>query len=72
VTLTAPALPGVALSYTDLASITNDIDNARIYGGIHFRFDQRAGKRQGFAVGDYVVDHQLRRTNGRRWQGDGK
>jgi hypothetical protein len=71
-TLTAPALPGIALSYTDLASITHDIDDARIYGGIHFRFDQRAGRRQGFAVGDYVVDHQLRRTNGRGWQGDGK
>jgi hypothetical protein len=70
--LTAPALPGIALRYTNLASITDDIDNARIYGGIHFRFDQRAGKRQGFAVGAYVVDHQLRETNGWRSHGEGK
>jgi hypothetical protein len=58
-----PALPGVALSYTDLASITDDIDNARIYGGIHLRFDQRAGRRQGYAVGDHVIDHHLRRIH---------
>ncbi len=59
-----PALPGITLSYTDLASITDDIDNARIYGGIHFRFDQRAGQRQGDAVGDYVIGHNLRRIHG--------
>jgi hypothetical protein len=63
-TLSTPALPGVTLSYTDLASITHDIDKARIYGGIHFRFDQRAGKRQGQAVGDYVIEHHLRPMHG--------
>ena len=68
--LSTPALPGVTLSYTDLASITDDIDNARIYGGIHFRFDQRAGRRQGRAVGDYVIEHNLRRIH--RWHARGE
>jgi hypothetical protein len=72
VILTVAALPGVILSYTDLASITDDIDNARIYGGIHFRFDQRAGRRQGRAVADYVIDHHLRRTHGWHSHGEDK
>lgn len=70
--LSTPALPGVTLSYTDLASITDDIDNARIYGGIHFRFDQRAGRRQGRAVGDYVIEHNLRRIHAWHVRGEGK
>ena len=64
VTLSTPALPGVNLRYTDLADITTDIDNARIYGGIHFRFDQQAGARQGRAVARYLMSRHLRP----RWQ----
>ncbi|HYR83535.1 MAG TPA: vanadium-dependent haloperoxidase, partial [Terriglobia bacterium] len=43
ITLSSPALPGVILHYNRLREITDDIDDARIYGGIHFRFDQEAG-----------------------------
>jgi hypothetical protein len=31
------------LFYVSPAQITEDIDDARVYGGIHFRFDQEAG-----------------------------
>ena len=47
VTLSHPAVAGVVLDYAAFEEITEDIDNARVYGGIHFRFDQRAGARQG-------------------------
>jgi hypothetical protein len=47
ITLSNPALPGVILNYTRLSQITDDIDHARVYGGIHFRFDQEAGALQG-------------------------
>jgi hypothetical protein len=72
VTLSTPGLPDVTLRYTDLAAITDDIDNARIYGGIHFRFDQRAGGRQGRAVGDFVVEHRLRPIDGWHTREDDK
>lgn len=72
VTLSTPALPGVVLSYTDLASITDDIDNARIYGGIHFRFDQQAGRRQGRAVGNFVIERHLRPTHAWHSQEEGR
>jgi hypothetical protein len=61
VTMSSPAVPGVELRYTRLAQITRDIDDARVYGGIHYRFDQEAGVRQGCQVARYVVQHHLRR-----------
>ena len=60
ITLSNPALPGVILNYRRLQEITDDIDDARVYGGIHFRFDQEAGARMGRRVGAYVYRHQLR------------
>jgi hypothetical protein len=60
-TLANPAVPDVVLEYTTFEEITEDIDNARVYGGIHFRFDQRAGARQGRRIGAWVVNHHLRR-----------
>ena len=60
ITLTHPLVPGVVLNYTAWEQITDDIDDARIYGGIHFRFDQEAGAHQGRHVGTYILRHYLR------------
>jgi hypothetical protein len=59
ITLTTPTLPAVVLNYTAFSEITDDIDDARIYGGIHFRFDQEAGSRQGRHVGSYILENYL-------------
>jgi hypothetical protein len=59
-TLFTSAVPGVVLEYATFEEITEDIDNARVFGGIHFRFDQRAGARQGRKIGAWVVNHYLR------------
>ena len=45
---------------TSWEQITDDIDDARIYGGIHFRYDQEAGAHQGRHVGKYIRRHSLR------------
>jgi hypothetical protein len=42
ITLTNPAVPTIVLQYTSFRQITKDISDARVYGGIHFRFDQDA------------------------------
>ncbi len=60
ITLTSPAVPGVVLHYSTWEQIADDIDDARIYGGIHFRFDQEAGARQGRQVGRYILRNHLR------------
>jgi hypothetical protein len=49
----------VVLHYTAWKQITNDIDDARVFGGIHFRYDQEAGAQQGWEVGSYILDNQL-------------
>jgi hypothetical protein len=57
-----PALPGMALSYTRLRHLTDDIADARVYGGIHFRFEQDEAENMGERIARYVVKHQLRRA----------
>jgi hypothetical protein len=63
-TLSNPAAPGVTLTYTNLTQITDDIDDARVYGGIHFRTDQDAGAKLGRRVGQYVYNQNLRPARG--------
>lgn len=58
--LTNPALPGITLQYTKLGQITDDIDDARVYGGIHFRFDQDVGAALGRHVAEHVYRQKLR------------
>lgn len=65
ITLTSPRAPGVVLNYTNWKQICDDIDDARVYGGIHFRFEQEAGARQGRVVGQYILREYLRRDNTR-------
>ena len=60
ITLSTPAMPGVVLQYNTLSDITDDIDDARVYGGIHFRYDQDEGGVQGTDIGRYVYRQKLR------------
>jgi hypothetical protein len=60
ITLSTPALPSVTLHYSRLEEITDDISDARVYGGIHFRTDQDAGALLGSRIGDYIYHHKLR------------
>ena len=71
ITLSNPAVAGVILQYETFEQITDDISDARVYGGIHFRFDQEAGAEQGRQVGAYVYQHVLRRTHG-EWDNGGR
>jgi membrane-associated phospholipid phosphatase len=64
ITLSTPAMPGVVLQYHTLSEITDDIDNARVYGGIHFRYDQDEGGVQGTDIGRYVYRQRLRCLKG--------
>lgn len=60
ITLASPEVPDVVLHYASWQQITDDIDDARIYGGVHYRFDQEEAARQGRKVGRYVLRHWLR------------
>jgi hypothetical protein len=60
VTLESPALPGLTLRYTKLRHITDDIADARVYGGLHFRFEQDVAETLGERVARYLLRNHLR------------
>jgi PAP2 superfamily len=63
ITLSNLAVPNIVLHYTTFKQITDDISDARVYGGIHYRTDQVAGERLGKAIGRAVYKHNLRRMH---------
>jgi hypothetical protein len=62
ITMANPAVPGVTFHYSGFNQIADDISDARVYGGIHFRFDQDAGADLGRDIATYVYKHNLRRA----------
>jgi hypothetical protein len=55
VSLTSPFLPGVTHHFTNLRSFSDEIANARICAGFHYRFSTIAGREMGEKIGAYVV-----------------
>ena len=53
-TATSDSLPGINRGFTSLAACADEIGMSRIYGGIHFQFDNYEGKLTGQRIGDYV------------------
>ena len=70
ITLSNPAVPNIVLHYGSFRQITDDISDARVYGGIHFRTDQDAGARLGRAVGTAVYKINLRAVHDFGWDDD--
>jgi hypothetical protein len=57
-TVTA-GLPGIARSFTSFSAAVEEVENARVWGGIHFRFSCLTGARMGTQVADYVLATHL-------------
>jgi hypothetical protein len=56
-----PSVPGVTLHYRNLKDIVRDVSDARVYGGIHFRYDQDAAEDMGKQVAKYNLRNSLRK-----------
>lgn len=54
------ALPGVVRSWTSFSQAAAEAGMSRIYGGIHWQFDNTEGLEAGRAIADQVFDMQLR------------
>ena len=63
ITLQSSLVPGVVLHYTRFKDIARDIDDARIYGGVHYRFDQEDGGKLGKKVGTFLYKHVLKSSH---------
>jgi hypothetical protein len=64
ITISNPVVPNVILHYTRFKQITDDVSDARVFGGIHFRFDQVAGEQLGRAVATEVYKNNLQPLHG--------
>jgi PAP2 superfamily protein len=69
ISITTDTLPGQMRTYPSISAAVEEVINARVFGGIHFRTSCETGQSLGTAVGDYVVKHSLRRIDDCHWCG---
>jgi hypothetical protein len=60
ITLASPTAPGVTRKWTRLQDYSDEVSNARVYAGFHYRFSTEAGKDMGRKIGELTVATQLR------------
>jgi hypothetical protein len=54
---------GTVHAFTSFEDVVNEVDDARIYGGMHFRHSVKEGNRLGRMVSDYVLRHYFHRND---------
>jgi hypothetical protein len=55
IAMTSPTAPGVTHRWTSMTAFTQEVANARIWAGFHYRFSIRVGTDMGINIGEYVV-----------------
>jgi hypothetical protein len=59
-------MPGTLRFFSSFAAALDEVKNARVFGGIHFRTACNDGTTLGNAVGNYILSHALLSINGER------
>ena len=54
-------MPGVTRSFRSFSSALEEVKNARVFAGIHFRSATDDGQALGESVGHYVLEHAVQR-----------
>jgi len=60
ITLTSSTAPGVTRRWTRLSDYVDEVANARVWAGFHYRFSTEVGKDMGRKIGELTVATQLR------------
>lgn len=55
ITLTSPTAPGVTRKWTRLQEYSDEVSDARVYAGFHYRFSTEAGKDMGKKIAELAV-----------------
>jgi hypothetical protein len=55
IAITSTTAPGVTHHWTNMRAFTEEVANARIWSGFHYRFSTRVGTEMGYQIGEYVV-----------------
>jgi hypothetical protein len=56
---TSPTAPGITHRWTNMTAYTEEVANARIWAGFHYRFSTRVGTDMGLQIGEYVVKNVM-------------
>jgi len=59
IAITSTTLPGVTHRFTNMTAFDDEVANARIYSGFHYRFSTRVGTNMGLKIGEYVVKNVM-------------
>ena len=57
VSMTSPTAPGVIHRWTNVRAFTDEVSQARIWSGFHYRFSTKVGQDMGYKIGEYVVNN---------------
>jgi hypothetical protein len=60
ITMTSPTAPGVTHRWTRISDYVQEVDNARIWGGIHYRNSTQVGEAMGRKIGALAVQNFLK------------
>ncbi len=60
ITMTSPTAPGVTHRWTRISDYVQEVDNARIWGGIHYRNSTQVGEAMGRRIGALAVQDFMR------------
>ena len=59
IAVTSATALGVTHRWTNMATFTDEVANARIWSGFHYRFSTRVGTEMGLQIGEYVVKNVM-------------
>jgi len=57
--VSSDGIPGTVRYFSDFSAVIEEIKNARVFGGIHFRTACNDGQTLGQAIGDYILVNSL-------------
>jgi hypothetical protein len=60
--ISSDGLPEVTRSFSNFDAALDEVANARVFGGIHFRTATRDAQAAGTALGKYIIDNAFRRV----------
>jgi hypothetical protein len=66
ITLTSPTAPGVTRKWTRIQDYMDEVSQARIYAGFHYRFSTEAGADMGRKIAELALATKLLGANGPR------
>ena len=61
-TIESDQMPGVARSFSTFNAALEEVKDARVFAGIHWRFDCERGQAIGAAVASYILDNSFQRV----------